>query len=50
MTEFYLYLFIATCAGLLLWGLFRIERVYQYPFFMGSIFISFITPQAFVLL
>jgi hypothetical protein len=49
MTEFYLYLFIAACIGLLIWGLVRLERVYQYPFFMGSMFISFIIPQAFVL-
>ena len=49
MTEFYLYLFIAACIALLLWGLMRLERAYQYPFFMGSIFISFIVPQAFVL-
>lgn len=49
MTEFYLYLFIAACIGLLLWGLMRLERAYQYPFFMGSMFVSFIIPQAFVL-
>jgi hypothetical protein len=49
MTELYLYLFIAICIGLIGWGLLRIERAYQYPFFMGSIFVSFIIPQAFVL-
>ncbi|MEP0911405.1 hypothetical protein NDI45_10795 [Leptolyngbya sp. GB1-A1] len=34
------------CAGLLGWGLIRPERVYQFPFFMGAIFVSFILPQA----
>ena len=50
MTEFFLYLFIIACMGLILWGLVRLERAYQYPFLMGSIFISFIIPQAFVLI
>lgn len=50
MTELYLYIFIAASAGLILWGLMRLERAYQYPFFMGSIFVSFIIPQAFVLI
>lgn len=49
MTEFYLYLLISASVGLLLWGLIRLERAYQYPFFMGSMFISFIIPQALVL-
>jgi len=29
-----------------MWGMIRLERVYQYPFFMAAIFISFILPQA----
>jgi len=49
MAELYLYLLIAICAGLLYWGLIRHERVYQYPFFMGGIFVSFILPQAIAL-
>lgn len=50
MTQLYLYLLIAICIGLLGWGLIRLERVYQYPFFMGSIFVSFILPQAIALI
>ena len=50
MVELYLYLFISACLGLIFWGLIRLERAYQYPFFMGSMFIAFIVPQAFVLL
>ncbi|MEA5570394.1 hypothetical protein [Calothrix sp. UHCC 0171] len=49
MAELYLYLFIFICAGLLIWGLVSPERVYQYPFFMGGIIISFILPQAIAL-
>ena len=50
MTELLLYLFVAACIGLLFWGLIRLERAYQYPFLMGSMFVSFIIPQAFVLI
>lgn len=46
MIEFYRDLLIIICLGLLSWGVIRIERIYQYPFFMGSIFTSFILPQA----
>jgi hypothetical protein len=46
MAEFYLYLLIGICLGLLGWGLIRLDRIYQYPFFMGAIFTSFILPQA----
>ena len=49
MAEFYLAIFITICVGLIFWGLVRIERAYQYPFFMGSMFVAFILPQAFVL-
>jgi hypothetical protein len=49
MAEIYLYLFALICAGLLIWGLIRLERIYQYPFFMGSIFVAFILPQAIAL-
>jgi hypothetical protein len=31
---------------MLSWGIFRMERIYQYPFFMGIIFVSFLIPQA----
>lgn len=50
MVDIYLWLFIAICIGLLGWGLARPERVYQYPFFMGGIFVSFILPQAIALI
>ena len=49
MHHFYLSLFIIVCFGLLGWGMMRLERVYQYPFFMGATFVSFIVPQAFAL-
>ncbi|MEH1963215.1 MAG: hypothetical protein V7L05_25875 [Nostoc sp.] len=49
MAEIYLYLFIGICIALIAWGLIRLERVYQYPFFMAAIFISFILPQAIAL-
>lgn len=50
MTEPYLYLFIAICFGLLVWGLTKSERIYQYPFFMGGIFVAFVLPQAVALI
>ena len=46
MQDMFLYLFIAACAGLLLWGMGRPERVYQYPFLIGAIFSAFLIPQA----
>ena len=46
MAEIYYYCFILICIGMLGWGLIRLERVYQYPFFMAAIFVSFILPQA----
>lgn len=49
MAETYLYLFIIICIGMIGWGIIRLERVYQYPFFMAAIFISFILPQAIAL-
>lgn len=49
MAEIYLNLLILICFCLLVWGIIRPERVYQYPFFMGMIFISFLVPQAFAL-
>ncbi|MBF2066450.1 MAG: hypothetical protein IGS39_18820 [Calothrix sp. C42_A2020_038] len=49
MSEFYRDLLTVLCIGLLAWGVIRVERIYQYPFFMGSIFVSFILPQVFSL-
>lgn len=50
MVEIYQNLLVIICLGLLGWGIIRIERIYQYPFFMGALFISFILPQAFALI
>ncbi|MBW4517629.1 MAG: hypothetical protein KME11_20690 [Timaviella obliquedivisa GSE-PSE-MK23-08B] len=47
--QLYLDLLNLTCIGLLGWGLIRPERTYQFPFFMGAIFVSFILPQAIAL-
>ena len=49
MAETYRNLLVIVCLGLFVWGLIRIERIYQYPFFMGAIFLSFLVPQAFAL-
>ncbi|WP_341524653.1 hypothetical protein WKK05_18645 [Nostoc sp. UHCC 0302] len=49
MAETYRDLLVLICLGLLSWGVIRVERIYQYPFFMGSLFLSFILPQAFSL-
>jgi len=45
MVELLQNLFFVNCLALLTWGLIRRDRVYQYPFFMGAIFIAFIQPQ-----
>ena len=50
MVEVYRDLLIIICICLLGWGVIRVERIYQYPFFMGSIFISFLLPQVFALI
>ncbi len=50
MAQIYLDILVIICLGLIAWGLVCLERVYQYPFFMGSIFISFLLPQAFALI
>jgi hypothetical protein len=49
MPELYRDLLTVICVGLLIWGVIRVERIYQYPFFMGIMFISFILPQVFSL-
>jgi hypothetical protein len=46
MAAIYFYLFILICIVILGWGMLRLERVYEYPFFMAAIFLSFIAPQA----
>jgi hypothetical protein len=43
-------IFTLICIGLLGWGVSKPERAYQFPFIMGFIFVSFLLPQAFVLL
>lgn len=47
--QLYLDFFNLICLGLLGWGFIRAERAYQFPFFMGAIFVSFILPQAIAL-
>lgn len=37
---------IAICISLVLWGLKKQERIYQFPFLMGGMFFVFIIPQA----
>ncbi len=50
MPEIYQNLFLIICVGILIWGVIRIERIYQYPFFMINIFISFLMPQVYALI
>lgn len=50
MVELFRNLLVIICLGLLVWGVIRTERVYQYPFFLGSMFVSFLLPQAFALI
>lgn len=50
MAEIYLNILTITCLALIVWGVLRVERIYQYPFFMGSMFLSFILPQAIALI
>lgn len=49
MADVFLRILVGISLGLLFWGLMRVERIYQYPFFMGSMFLSFLLPQAFSL-
>jgi hypothetical protein len=46
MVEFYLGLLFIICFGLIGWGMLKSERIYQFPFYMGAIFVPFILPQA----
>lgn len=46
----FLYLFIVICVAIVAWSTIRLERIYQYPFFMISVFLSYILPQAFGLI
>jgi hypothetical protein len=50
MIELYYYLFISIVCSIFFWSLIRSERMYQYPFFMSAVFISFISPQAYSLI
>jgi hypothetical protein len=49
MVPISLNLLVIVCISLLIWGVSRLDRIYQYPFFMGAIFISFLLPQGFAL-
>lgn len=46
MADTYLFLFITICVAIVGWSIIRLERIYQFPFFMASVFLSFILPQA----
>jgi hypothetical protein len=37
--------FIAICVAVIFWGIVKVDRIYQYPFFMAGTFIAFILPQ-----
>ncbi len=50
MAELYRDLLVIICLSLLCWGIIRVERIYQYPFFMGIMLVSFLLPQVFSLL
>lgn len=50
MDYLYFYLLCVICFFLISWGLWRPERFYQYPCFMGATFGVFIIPQAIALL
>ena len=49
MAEIYLALFILGCISCLGWGLDKMSRIYQFPFFMGGMFVAFLMPQAIAL-
>lgn len=46
MADFYLFIFISICIVIIYWSIIRLERIYQFPFFMVSVFLSFVLPQA----
>ncbi|MGY6529659.1 MAG: hypothetical protein ACXITR_06985 [Cyanobacterium sp.] len=46
MADTYLFIFITICGAIVGWSIIRLERIYQFPFFMASVFLSFIIPQA----
>lgn len=45
MVELFRYLLIGICALIVMWGIVKIERIYEFPFFMASMVITFILPQ-----
>jgi hypothetical protein len=45
----FLLLLVALTGALMTFVLWRPERLYEYPFFMGAVFLSFIVPQAYSL-
>jgi len=50
MTYLALTFLIAATALLLIWGIVRTERIFQFPFFVGAIFAAFVVPQSFALI
>jgi hypothetical protein len=45
MVEFCHYLLIGICLLIVIWAMIKVERIYQFPFFMASMVITFILPQ-----
>lgn len=45
MVEISYWFLISTCSAIIIWGLIKLDRIYQYPFFMAAITIAFILPQ-----
>lgn len=46
MADFYLFVLITLCIAIIGWSIIRLERMYQFPFFMAATFLSFVLPQA----
>jgi hypothetical protein len=46
MNAFVLFLFTAVSVGLVIWGLARPGRIYEYPFLVGAVWVGWFLPQA----
>src|SRR5258707_8447881 len=46
MNAFVLFLFTAVSVGLVIWGLARHGRIYEYPFLVGAVWVGWFLPQA----
>lgn len=45
MVELFHYILIGICLMIVIWTMIKVERIYQFPFFMAAIIIMFILPQ-----